>query len=157
MVPRGVAQREARMPKIYVNTDNSNSKAKIYDAAKMGKSAAAAEKKIQEVVTAMVTKEPDFVADKSAVGKGYTVRIKVTKAEVAGGTTTYTVHPEIVRFPSAVGKGGKGEYMVSTTTKDIQIQIQGNSEDMLLGAVEDATQKIMKASFPGMRVDMTNR
>jgi hypothetical protein len=48
------------MPKIYVNTDNSNSKAKIYEAGKMGKSAAAAEQKMQD-------------------GKGYTIRIKVTK------------------------------------------------------------------------------
>jgi hypothetical protein len=145
------------MPKIYVNTDNSNSKAKIYEAGKMGKSAAAAEKKIQEVVTAMVAKEPDFVADKSAVGKGYTIRIKVTNVAKAGGTTTYTVHSEIVRFPSAVGKGGKGEFMVSTVTKDLEIQVQGNSEDLLLEGVEGVTQNIMKKSFPGMRVDMTNR
>jgi len=49
------------------------SKAKIYEAGKVGKSAAA-EKKMQEVVTAIVAKEPDFVSDKSAVGKGYTNR-----------------------------------------------------------------------------------
>lgn len=110
------------MPKIFVNTDNSNSKAKIYEAGKVGKSAAA-EKKMQDVVTALVTKEPDFVSDKSAIGKGYTIRIKVTKAEAAGGTTTYTVHPEIVRFPSSSGKGGKGEEMVSTLTKDPTIQV----------------------------------
>jgi hypothetical protein len=39
------------MPKIYVNTDNSNSKAKIYEAGKMGKSAAAAEQKMLDVIT----------------------------------------------------------------------------------------------------------
>jgi hypothetical protein len=145
------------MPKIYVNTDNSNSKAKIYEAGKMGKSAAAAEQKMQDVITDMATKEPDFVADKSAAGKGYTIRIKVTNATTAAGTTTYTLHPEIVRFPSGAGKGGKGEFMVSTLVKDIEIQIQGHSEDMLLDAVGDATQKIMKKSFPLMRVDMTKR
>jgi hypothetical protein len=145
------------MPKIYVNTDNSNSKAKIYEAGKMGKSAAAAEQKMQDVITAMVAKEPDFVSDKSAVGKGYTIRIKVTNATTAAGTTTYTVHPEIVRFPSGVGKGGKGEFMVSTLVKDLEIQVQGHSEDMLLEGVEDATQKIMKKCFPLMRVDMTKR
>jgi hypothetical protein len=137
------------MPKIYVNTDNSNSKAKIYEAGKMGKSAAAAEQKMQDVVTDMVAKEPDFVSDKSAVGKGYTIRIKVTNATTAAGTTTYTVHPEIVRFPK--------EFMVSTVVKDIEIQVQGHSEEMLLDAVGDATQKIMKKCFPLMRVDMTKR
>jgi hypothetical protein len=57
------------MPKIFVNADNSNSKAKIYEAGKMGKSAAAAEKKMQDVITALVAKEPDFVADKSPSGR----------------------------------------------------------------------------------------
>jgi hypothetical protein len=145
------------MPKIFVNTDNSNSKAKIYEAGKVGKSAAAAEKKMQEVVTALVTKEPDFVSDKSAIGKGYTIRIKVTKAEAAGGTTTYTVHPEIVRFPSSSGKGGKGEEMVSTLTKDPTIQVQGNSEALLLEGVEAVTENIVKKCLPLMRVDMTKR
>ena len=113
------------MPKIFVNTDNSNPKAKIYEAGKVGKSAAAAEKKMQEVVTAVVGKAPDFISDKSAVGKGYTIRVKVTKVETAGSQTTYTVHPEIVRFPSSSGKGGKGEEMVSTLTKDPTIGVQG--------------------------------
>jgi hypothetical protein len=57
------------MPKIFVNADNSNSKAKIYEAGKMGKSAAAAEKKMQDVITALVAKEPDFVANKSPSGR----------------------------------------------------------------------------------------
>jgi hypothetical protein len=120
------------MPKIYVNTDNSNPRAKIYEAGKVGKSAAAAEKKIQEVVRAMVTKEADFVSDQSAVGKGYTIKIKVTNSAASGGTTTYTVHYEVVRFPLGSGKGGsKG--------------------------VEMITQNIMKKCFPAMRVDMTKR
>ena len=146
------------MPKIYVNTDNSNPQAKIYEAGKMAKSAAAAEKKMQEVVRALVTKEADFVADKSAVGKGYTIKIKVTKAEASGGTTTYTVHYEVVRFPLGTGKGGrKGEEMVSTTTKDLEIQVQGHSEGMLLDGVEMVTENIMKQCFPAMRVDLTKR
>ncbi len=146
------------MPKIYVNTDNSNPRAKIYEAGKMGKSAAAAEKKMQEVIRAMVTKEADFVSDKAAVGKGYTIKIKVTNATAAGGTTTYTVHYEVVRFPSGTGKGGsKGEFMVSTRTKDLEIQVQGNSEDLLLEGVESVAENIMTKCFPVMRVDMTNR
>src|SRR5437879_12301505 len=106
------------MPKIFVNTDNSNPKAKIYEAGKGGKSSAAAEKKMQEVVTAVVGKAPDFVSDRSAVGQGYTIRIKVTKVETAGGQTTYTVHPEIVRFPSSSGKAVKRAEAVSTLTQE---------------------------------------
>ena len=145
------------MPKIFVNTDNSNPKAKIYEAGKVGKSAAAAEKKMQEVVTAVVGKAPDFVSDKSAVEKGYTIRIKVTKVETAGSQTTYTVHPEIVRFPSSSGKGGKGEEMVSTLTKDPTIGVQGHSEALLLDGIEAVTENIVTKSLPLMRTDMMKR
>jgi len=145
------------MPKIFVNTDNSNPKAKIYEAGKVGKSAAAAEKKMQEVVTAVVGKAPDFVSDKSAVGKGYTIRIKVTKVETAGSQTTYTVHPEIARFPSSSGKGGKGEEMVSTLTKDPTIGVQGHSEALLLDGIEAVTENIVTKSLPLMRTDMMKR
>jgi hypothetical protein len=82
----------------------------------------------------------------------------VTNAKAAGGTTTYTVHYEVVRFPLGTGKGGsKGEIMVSTVTKDLEIQVQGNSEDFLLDGVKSVTENIMKKCFPAMRVDMTNR
>ena len=58
------------MPNIFVNTDTSNLTSKIYKAGKVGKSAAAAEKKMQDVVRAIVGKAPGFVTDKSAAGKG---------------------------------------------------------------------------------------
>lgn len=145
------------MPNIFVNTDNSNPKSKIYKAGKVGKSAAAAEKKMEEVVKAVAGKAPGFVTDKSAAGKGYTIRIEVTKAETAGGQTTYTVHPEIVRFPSTAGKGGKGELMVSTVTKDLTISVTGSSESLLLEGIETVTENIVNKSIPQMRVDMMKR
>ena len=145
------------MPNIFVNTDNSNAKSKIYKAGKVGKSAAAVEKKMEEVVKAVAGKTPGFVTDKSAAGKGYTIRIEVTKAETGGGQTTYTVHPEIVRFPSSAGKGGKGELMVSTQTKDPTISVTGNSESLLLEGVEAVAENIVTKSLPLMRVDMMKR
>jgi hypothetical protein len=146
---------EARMASIYVNTDNSNAASKIYKATRVGKSAAAAEKKMQDVVKALVGKAAGFTV--SVAGKGYTIRIEVTKAETSGGTTTYTLHPEIVRFPSSPGKGGGGAEMVSTLTKDPTIAVQGNSESLLLDGIEMATENIVNKSLPLMKVDMTKR
>jgi hypothetical protein len=146
------------MPKIFVSTDNSVSTSKIYKADKMGKSARAAEKKMQEVLTAAVNKAPDFTADTAASGKGYTIRIEVKNVERTAGKTIYTLHPEIVRFPSGAGKGGgKGQEMVSLRTKDPTIDISGSSEAMLLDGVESATENIVKASLIVMRLDMTKR
>ncbi len=141
------------MPNIFVNSDNSNLTSKIYKAGKVGKSAAAAEKKMQDVVRAIVGKAPGFVTDKSAAGKGYTIRIEVTKVEAAGGT----VHPEIVRFPSTAGKGGRGEEMVSTLTKDPSITVEGTSEGLLLDGIEAVTENIATKSLPLMRMDMLKR
>jgi hypothetical protein len=146
------------MPKIFVNTDNSNVKGKIYLAEKMGKSAGAAEKKMQEVVRALIAKAPEFTADTAAKGKGYTIRIEVTNAERGAGKTTYTVHFELVRFPPGTGAGGsKGEEMVSTRTKDLTIVVSSNSESMLLDGVEGVTENIVAKAIPSMRVDMTSR
>ena len=145
------------MANIFVNTDNSNVSSTIYKAARVGKSAEAAEKKMQEVVIAVVAKEAGFVTEKSAAGKGYTIRIEVTKVETAGGQTTYTVHPEIVRYPSSAAKGGKGEEMVSTLTRDPTITVQGHSEGMLLDGIEAVTENIVRKSLPLMKIDMAKR
>lgn len=145
------------MPKIFVNTDNSSAASKIYKAGKVGKSAAAVEKKMREEIVALIAKAPDFTTDKNASGKGYTIRIEVTKVEAAGSKTTYTLHPEIVRFPSSAGRGGKGEEMVSTMTKDPTIMVEGGSEGMLLDGVEAVTENIVTKSLPLMRLDMTKR
>lgn len=145
------------MPKIFVNTDNSASTGKIYKASKVGTSAAAVEKKMREVVRAVVAKAPEFTADTVAAGKGYTIRIEVTNAEPSGGETKYTIHPEIVRFPSSSGRGGKGAEMVSLRTKDPTITVGGRSERMLLDGVATVTEDIVTKSLPLMRLDMTKR
>jgi hypothetical protein len=149
--------RLAQMSIIYVNTDNSNHHKKIYKAAKVGKSADACEKKMQEVVRKLVTKAAGFTTDKSVSHKGYTIRIEVTKVEKSGADTKYTVHPEIVRFPSKAGKGGKGAEMVSTRTTDPTITLQGSSEGMLLDGMEAVTEDIVTKSLPLMRVDFARR
>ena len=142
------------MPAIYVNTDNSNRTSKLFNADKLGKSAAAGEKKMQEAVVEAISKAPDFNTDKP--GKGYSLRMKVL-AEPVGRGTKYTVTVEIIRYPLSPTKGGKGEEFVTTTSKPGSATVEGGSEADLLDAIAELTKSNVKASLPVMRIDMTRR
>jgi hypothetical protein len=144
------------MPSIYVNTDNSNPASKLFNASKVGKSAAAAEKKMQGAVVDAIDKaKPDFNTD--TPGKGYSLRMKV-QAEPAGGRATkYTVITEIIRYPLSPTKGGKGEEMVNTTSRPGSATVDGGSEADLLDAIGELTKGNVKAALPVMRIDMTRR
>jgi len=142
------------MPPIYVNTDNSNLENKLYNASKLGKSAAAAEKKMQEAVVEALSKVPDFNTDKP--GKGYSLRMKVL-TESVGRATKYIVTVEILRYPSVVRKGKKGEELVPTVSKPGSATVEGGSEADVLDAIGELTKNNVKASLSVMRIDMTRR
>ncbi|HTO69087.1 MAG TPA: hypothetical protein VMR31_04430 [Myxococcota bacterium] len=142
------------MTQIYVNTDNSNAANKLYNAMKVGKSAAAAEKRMKQAVVDALSKVPDFQTD--TPGKGYSIRMKV-QAESAGRGTKYTIPVEIIRYPASAAKGGKGDEMVPTTSRPGSATVEGGSEADLLDALEALTQSNVKASLPVMRIDMTRR
>jgi hypothetical protein len=142
------------MPPIFVNTDNSNVNNKLYNASKLGKSAAAAEKKMQEAVVEAISKVPDFATDKP--GKGYSLRMKVL-AEPVGRATKYTVTVEIIRYPLSVSKGGKGEELVPTMAKPGSATVEGGSDADIADAIGDLTKNNVKASLAVMRIDMSRR
>ena len=124
------------MAQIFVNTDNSNITNKIYNAGKVGKSAAAAEGKMKGAVVEIVGKAADFTTTKFGDAKGYTIRIEVSKVEKAGAQTTYTVSGEIVRYPATVTKShGKGEEMVTLRpmTSSVNVEVLA----LRLSGVED--------------------
>jgi hypothetical protein len=134
---------------IYVNTDNSNRKKKLYDATKLG-NAAAVEKKMREVVVETLRDTSDFITDKP--GKGYSLRMKVL-AQKEGRTTTYTVTIEIIRYPPA----GKGEEFVPIRAKPGSAAVQGGSDADIVDAIAQLTKSNVKASLGVMRIDMTRR
>ena len=143
------------MPAIYVNTDNSNPASKLFNASKLGKSAAAAEKKMQKaVVDAIGAAGADFTT--TTPGKGYSLRMKV-QAEPAGRGTKYSVTIEIIRYPLSAAKGGKAEELVPTTSRPGSATVEGGSEADLLDAIAELTKSNVKASLPVMRIDMTRR
>jgi hypothetical protein len=143
------------MPPIYVNTDNSSRANKLFIADKLGKSGAAAEKKMQDAVVEAISKAPDFNTDKP--GKGYSLRMKVLAETVGRAATKYTVTVEIIRYPLSPTKGGKGEELVMTTSKPGSATVEGGSEADLLDAIAELTKNNVKASLPAMRIDMTRR
>jgi len=142
------------MSQIYVNTDNSSLTNKLYNAGKLGKSADAAEKKMRQAVVEAISKVPDFNTDRA--GKGYSIRMKVL-TEPIGRATKYTVTVEIIRYPSIVGKGGKGEELVPTISKPGSATVEGGSEADILDAIGELTKNNVKASLPVMRIDMMRR
>lgn len=142
------------MPEIYVNTDNSSRTNKLYNAGSLGKSAEAAEKKMQEVVVEAISEAPDFNTDRP--GKGYSLRMKVV-TESAGRATKYTVTVEIIRYPKSAAKGGKGEELVPTMSKPGSATVEGGSERDILDAIGELTRNNVKASLHVMRIDMGRR
>jgi hypothetical protein len=139
---------------IYVNTDNSDPKKKVFDASGIA-GAAAVEKKMQDVVVEAIRKAPaGFNTDKP--GKGYTLKMKVV-AEKDGRATNYTVKIEILRYPPERAKGGKGEAMVPITVQLGHATLEGASEADLVDAIGDLTNKNVKAAIGPMLIDMTRR
>ena len=141
---------------IYVNTDNSDPKKKLFNATAVG-NAAAVEKKMQEVVVETIRDDAgaDFNTDKP--GKGYSLRMKVV-AEKSGRSMTITVEIEILRYPPETDKKKKkGEFMVPITANLGSATLEGASEADLLDVVAQLTKSNVKAALGPMRVDMTRR
>lgn len=141
---------------IFVNTDNSDPKKKLFNASATG-SAAAVEKKMEEVVIETIRNDAgaDFNTDKK--GKGYSLRMNVV-VEKEGRSATYTVKIEILRYPAEKAKRGKGEAMVPITVEPGHATFTGTvSEADLLDAIAQLTKSNVKAAIGPMTIDMTRR
>lgn len=145
------------MPPIFVNTDNSDPKDKLYNGAKAGPSAAKAEGKMQAVVKRIIDKAAGFTTTKFADAKGYAVRLEISKLEVADYKTKCSLSGSIVRYPKGVNKtGAKGDEMLSlgwggSATAD------GTSEGSLLDCVESIAESMMAKGVPVMSTDYLKR
>jgi hypothetical protein len=146
------------MPPIFVDTDNSNPKAKIYDGSMAGQSADKAEAKMQSVVKAAVGSAAGFTTTKSKDAKGYVIRITITKIDKPGHETKCTLSGSIVRYPKEMTKSrGAGAQIVNTGTWGNTATASGTSENSLLDAVEAVAESMMKSGISGMSRDFLNR
>jgi hypothetical protein len=145
------------MPLIFVDTDNSDPKDKLYDASKAGSSAEAAERVMQATVKKVIDKSADFTTAKTKNAKGYVIRLEVVKVEVANHKTKCGISGSIVRYPRKVVKSGdEGEEMVSTSMTG-NATSTGTSARSLLDCVEAIAEDLAQKAIPIMRDDFLNK
>lgn len=87
------------MPSIFVGTDNSDPKDKLYNGLKAGQSAAKAEGKMQAVMKRIIDKAAGFTTTKFDNAKGYVISLEISKLEVANHQTKCSLSGSIVRYP----------------------------------------------------------
>jgi hypothetical protein len=142
---------------IFVDTDNSDAKNKLYDGSKAGSSAAKAEGKMQAVVKKIIEKAAGFTTTKMGNAKGYTIRLEISKLEVADRKTKCSLSGSILRYPKNVTmKRGKGDEMVSLGWGG-NAAADGTSEASLLDCVEAITESMMAKGVPTMTADFAKR
>jgi len=138
---------------IFVDTDNSDPKNKLYNGSKAGNSAAKVEAKMQSVVKKILDKTPGFTTTKMGNAKGYTIRLEISKLDTANHKTKCSLSGSIVRYPKGVTmKGAKGDEMLSLGWSG-SAEADGTSEGSLLDCVEAITESMMKNGIRTMNAD----
>jgi len=143
------------MPPIFVNTDNSNKKKRIYIADKAGSASAQVEEKIQGMVIKAFEKQSEFTTNKIDNPKGYTLFCEVKEFSASGGDTTMKIVIEIIRYPASYSKhGSKGEKVM--TSGEVSGTATVSGKDIGQG-VEAIMERIVPKTFPVMIADMARR
>ena len=146
------------MSLIYVNTDNTNIKDKLFVAQLAGEHAHAAEETMQKIVIKVVGKAPGFSTAKTVNPKGYSIRLKIAKLEQLPNETKCTVSGEIVRYPNTFSSGhkGGGEAMV-TTGMSGSATATGKGKFAVIDCVEAIVESLVAKTITVMRQDMLKR
>jgi len=143
------------MPPIYVNTENTDVKDKMYNGLLAKEHAAAAEKKMQEVVVKTVGKDAGFTTSKPANPKGYSIKLKIAKLNSAGRETKCTMTGELLRYPKTYSVDGSGSTMVSTSFNG-SAAATGMGKFAVIDLVEVITESMIKKAIPAMKMDINN-
>jgi hypothetical protein len=142
------------MPPIFINTDNTNPKEKLYVAKLAGDKAAELEKKMQETVVKVIEKDPTFTTNKMKDAKGYSIRLVVSKLKTEGGETNCSLSGEILQYPKLTYmKKGPGTAMVSTSMTG---SASATGSFAAVDCVEAITESLVKKAIPIMRAHMTS-
>jgi len=142
---------------IFVDTDNSNPKDKLYNGSKAGGSAGKAEAKMQATVKRLIDKAPGFTTTKMGNAKGYTIRLEISKLDTSDHKTKCSLSGSITRYPKTVTlKGGKGDEMVSLGWSG-SAEASGTTEGSLLDCVEAIIESMMKNGINTMNSDFAKR
>lgn len=147
------------MTQIFVDTDNSNLKDKLYDGLKAGKAAQKAEEKMQKMVRRVVDKATGFTTTKSGDAKGFAIRLSLSQVQVSGFNTKCSLSGSIVRYPATGSKSkaaSRGEEMVSTSMTG-GATATGTDELAVLDCVEAIAESLVAKAIPIMRTDYAAR
>lgn len=144
------------MPTIFVDTDNGPSN-KLYDGSKAGAAASKAEGKMQSVVKRIIDKTPGFTTTKVGSPKGYTIRLEISKLDVADHKTKCSLSGSITRYPKGVTmKGAQGDEMLSLGWGGSAVA-DGTKDDSMLDCVESIAESMLKKGIPVMNADFPKR
>lgn len=142
---------------IFVDTDNSDPKSKLYNGSKAGQSAAKVEAKMQSVVKGILDKTAGYTTAKMGNPKGYTIRLEISKLDTADHKTKCTLSGSIVRYPKGVTmQGAKGDEMLSLGWSG-SAEATGTTEGSLMDCVEAIIESMMKKGIPIMTADFPKR
>lgn len=144
------------MPLIFINTDNSNPKDKIY-VASASKSAIKAEERMQKGVRAAVKDTSGFTTNKTDDARGYTIRLKFVKATVADQKTKCELTGELIRYPESGPNKKAGDGTAVGFNFTGKGTVGGTDEGALLDCIEGVAKDMVIKAAPGMREDMTRR
>jgi hypothetical protein len=140
------------MPPIYIHTDNSDPKERLYEAKLAGEKAALLEKKMQDTIVKVIEKDATFTTNKLKDAKGYTIRLTVSKLQVEGRETKCSLSGEIVEYPKiSYGKGGS-----KMLTTGMTGSASATGSFAAVDCVEVITESLVKKAIPIMRSDMVN-
>ena len=151
------------MPPIFINTDNTDKKNKIYVANAVGGDMADAEGEIQAMVIKAFEKAADFTTNKIDNAKGYTLYFKVTKFDASGHETSCTITGDILRYPTVSYSKAKGAD--KTQTEKVMFggvwsgsaTASGKGKRAIMDCVDAIMESIVPKSFPVMKADMARR
>jgi hypothetical protein len=138
---------------IFVYTDNTNFSDKTYNGLLAKENAAAAEKKMQEIVIKTIGKDPGFTTAKVPNPKGYSIKLKIAKLESTGHETNCSMTGELLRYPSKKTAGGPGTEMVSTSFNG-SAAATGMGKFAVIDLVEAITESMVKKAIPAMKIDI---
>src|SRR5262249_52038352 len=142
------------MPPVFINTDNTDKKNKIYVANAVGGDMAEAEDKMQSMVVKAFEKAPEFTTNKIDNPKGYTLYFKVTKFSASGGETSCTITGEILRYPTVSYSKAKGAGKAQTEKVmfggewSASATASGKGKGAILDCVDAIMERIVPKSIP---------
>ena len=142
------------MPQIYVNTDNTDPKEKLYVATLAGQQAAACEQMMKDTIVKAIAKDPTFTTVKMAGAKGYSIRLKIATLNQTPAGTSCSLSGEILLYPKVTySKKGAGSLMLTTNMTG---SATATGRFAAVDCVVAITETLVKKALPIMRSHMAS-